>query len=239
MQGRTANLRQNRKNQRLDLQGFARFCPAFTDRTPTKPARSQAIRVHYSLGDAFREQIEWRCDLGSIFNDGPPANSPDYRMDGKTFPKTTLVAGGFKLDRVLMEPFHSFHPALARHVYEADAILIGRYGFADEHVNRALRNRLLGTTNNHRPPVMVLDYTPNQKEPPEFRSDPWNHRLCRSLNIFRVPASFPPRSPSEHVAAREFETLKPRIAIWYGGFIQAEERVDSVTDWLSGTEELS
>jgi hypothetical protein len=34
--------------------------------------------------------------------------------------------------------------ALVRHVYEADAILIGGYGFADVHVNRALRNRLDG-----------------------------------------------------------------------------------------------
>jgi hypothetical protein len=102
--------------------------------------------VHHSLVTQFGDRIEWRPDLAGEFFDGHQGLSTDDRSEGKFFPKTTLVAGGFKLDQLLVEPFHSLHAALVRHVYEADAILIGGYGFADAHVNRALRNRVAGRT---------------------------------------------------------------------------------------------
>ena len=80
--------------------------------------------VHYSLNHSFGDQIEWR-DLAGEFVYGHRGLSTDERSDGKSLPKTALIAGGFKLDQLLVEPFHTHHAALARHIYEADAILIG------------------------------------------------------------------------------------------------------------------
>ena len=97
--------------------------------------------AHYSLSPPEGHgPIVWRPDLHGQFNDGHSGIAGDQRSDGKSFPTTKLIAGGLKLDQLLVEPFHSFHSALVRDVYEADAILIGGYGFGDEHVNRALRN---------------------------------------------------------------------------------------------------
>jgi hypothetical protein len=81
--------------------------------------------VHHSLTGRFGDHIEWRGNLSGHFEDGHQGSATDERSEGKSFPKTTLIAGGFKLDQLLVEPFHSFHAALVRHVYEADAILIG------------------------------------------------------------------------------------------------------------------
>jgi hypothetical protein len=61
------------------------------------------------------------------------------------------------------------HASLVRHVYAADAILIGGYGFGDVHINRALRNRL--AMPGKRPPVMVLDRANAKTDPMAFRED--------------------------------------------------------------------
>src|SRR5208283_5261335 len=106
----------------------------------------------------------------------------DDRSDGKSFPKTTLIAGGFKLDQLLVEPFHSLHAAMVRHVYEADAILIGGYGFGDVHVNRARRNLRAHGAGADRPPVMHLDRASDRTDPMAFRQDIWAHEVCRTLH---------------------------------------------------------
>src|SRR5262249_7904404 len=97
-----------------------------------------------------------------------------------SFPKTTLVAGGFKLDQLLVEPFQSFHAALICCAYEADGIVIGGYGFGDTHVNRALQNPLLRNTT--RPPIMLLTWPPPDVDPMEFRQDAWSHALTITLH---------------------------------------------------------
>lgn len=67
-----------------------------------------------------------------------------------------MIAGRFKLDQLLIEPFHSLYSALISDVYEADAVLIGGYGFGDTHVNRALHSRF--DQDSSRTRVIVATY---------------------------------------------------------------------------------
>jgi hypothetical protein len=193
--------------------------------------------VHHSLVGEFGNEICWRPDLGGSFFDGHQGLVDDKRSEGRSFPKTTLVAGGFKLDQLLVEPFHSFHAALVRHVYAADAVLVGGYGFGDVHVNRALRNRLAGT--NTRPPAMILDYACATTDPMQFRNDLWAHELCETLgtsgDFFREPGHSSPSGPSELAAKGSFEVSAPhRVALWHGGFVEAASRLNDILVWLDG-----
>jgi hypothetical protein len=195
--------------------------------------------VHHSLDGIGGDKIVWRDDLSSSFDDGHAGRSTDRRSDGRSFPKTTLIAGGFKLDQLLVEPFHSLQAAFIRHAHEADAILIGGYGFGDAHVNRALQNRLDGRAGDVRPPVMVLDWAGEKTDPMEFRHDPWSFEMCRTLaantSFFFEPGHASPPYPRDLAERAAFEVAAPhRVAIWHGGFDAAVSRLDGIVPWLEG-----
>jgi hypothetical protein len=129
---------------------------------------------------------------------------------------------------------------LVRHVYEADAILIGGYGFADVHVNRALHNRLAGLVATDRPPVMVLTSADREADPMAFRDDLWAQQLCRTLstNFFHGPGQASPRKPSELAAGGAFEVAPlHRVALWHAGFENAVSRLDGILPWLAGADD--
>jgi hypothetical protein len=194
--------------------------------------------VHHSLVGPFGEQMCWRRDLADGFFDGHPGLAGDKRSEGRSFPRTTLIAGGFKLDQLLVEPFHSLRAAIARHVYEADAIVIGGYGFGDVHVNRALRNRL--TVPGARPPIMVLHRrAAATTDPMAFRDDLWANELCLTLgtngHFFSEPGHPSPPVPAELATKGAFEVAAPhRVALWHGGFVEAATRLDGIVQWLNG-----
>ncbi len=199
--------------------------------------------VHHSLFAAAGEgPIVWRDDLKADFNYGDPSNPRGRRSDGKSLPNTTLVAGGLKLDQLLVEPFHSLHSALVRHAYEADAILIGGYGFGDEHINRALMNRVKDRP-KERPPVMVLDKATDCAEPTFRRDDFWVTELTRTLQASRRTFQEPGapeflHAPSVLAARAAFEVSHGRkVALWHGGFVEATSRLDSIVAWLSTSNE--
>lgn len=193
--------------------------------------------VHHTLGsDVLSTEIKWERDLNSAFNDGDPGRSRDLRGD-KGFPRTTLVAGGFKLEQLLIEPFQSFYGSLIRHVYEADAFLLGGYGFGDVHVNRILQNRLEHA--NARPPTLVLTWSPSDADPMQFRGpDPWVWNLSQALAVrheFNVPGHSGPWPMDEIHEKAAFEVSSAsRIAVWHGGFVGATERIDVLVPWLAG-----
>jgi hypothetical protein len=195
--------------------------------------------VHHSLDRQFGDEIRWRRNLtnGDSFFDDPEGRSSDKRSEGRSFPRTTLIAGGFKLDQLLVEPFQSLHASLVRHVYVADAILIAGYGFGDVHINRALRSRF--SQPESRPPVVVLDYACDKTDPIAFRSDLWANELCLTLHtsgsLFAEPGHSSPSVPSELAMTGGFEVAAPhRVALWYGGFVGAEQRLTSILRWLGG-----
>ncbi|MFZ0888111.1 MAG: SIR2 family protein [Candidatus Binataceae bacterium] len=192
--------------------------------------------VYHTLVGPFGNSVRWQNDLTARFDDGNAARSTDERSDGKRFPKTTLIAGAFKLDQLLIEPFHTLYAAFVRDAYEADAILLGGYGFGDAHVNRALGNRLENDTN--RPSIMILTYAEPRTDPMEFRADRWSYELCRTLNVSARSFSSPaPMHVADLVANDGFEfSAEQRIAIWHGGFSEASRRVAPIVDWLSGAD---
>lgn len=195
--------------------------------------------VHHSLSHEHGGDIVWRHDLteAARFFDKPVTSANDKRSEGRSFSRATLIAGGYKLDQLLTEPFHSFHAALVRHVYNADAILVGGYGFADVHINRALQNRW-GSVSG-RVPVMVLDYAGPKTDPMMFRQDAWAHGLTRTFaapgDFFREIGHPSAPSPRELAANNRFEVSgQHKVAIWHAGFTSAAEAVDRIAPWLSG-----
>ena len=176
----------------------------------------------------------WQDDLTATFDDGDIGRSGRDVSDGKSLPKHSLIAGGFKLDQLLADPFQTFYASLVRHVHAADAILLGGYGFGDTHVNEVLSHRLSET--GRRPPVMILDYARPGTDPMEFRGDEWSFLLCKTLQAaardFKEPGHAGPHI-AELVARKGFEVSAPkRIAIWHGGFVSGAEVLDRIAPWL-------
>ncbi len=194
--------------------------------------------VHHTLVGPFGDSILWQVDLAAQFDDGQEGRAPDKRSDSKSLPKTTLVAGGFKLDQLLIEPFQSFYASLIRHVYEADAFVIGGYGFGDIHVNRALQNRFFDRS-HARPPVLVLTKSKPLTDPMLFRNDTWSWELCGTLNAnthyFVEPGHTSAPRISALIKSKSFEVeSRSRVAIWHSGFNEAIDRLDCILPWLAG-----
>ena len=168
--------------------------------------------VHHSLNRRYGDQIVWRPSLDNEFFDGPEGQWTEPRSNGIKIPRTTLVAGGFKLDQLLFEPFQSYHASLIRHVHAADAILIGGYGFGDAHINFALRNRVSLTQDGlrikDRPPVMVFTLADETTKPMRRRDDLWARELGVSLctgtqgHFFLEPGNPSDPIPAELAIAR-------------------------------------
>lgn len=197
--------------------------------------------VHHSLNRRYvGDKIVWRPSLDAEFFDDPEGHWTEKRSEGRPFPRTTLVAGGFKLDQLLVEPFQSFHASLVRHVYAADAILIGGYGFGDAHVNWALRNRFGGAGARPSVPMMVLALADDRANPMAFRNDDlWAIEVCSTLGAdghsFAEPGHSSPPVPTDLVKRDAFEVdAQHRVALWHGGFIGAERRVVAIAQWLDG-----
>ena len=192
--------------------------------------------IMMGIGGALFEEVRFAggADLRHVFE-------PRHAIFGEMRIQDAS-GGGFKLDQLLVEPFHSLHAALVRHVYEADAILIGGYGFADVHVNRALHNRLAGLAAKDRPPVMILDYACDKTDPMAFRGDLRAHELCRTLStdghFFSESGHASPPVPSKLAADGAFEVAAPhRVALWHAGFENAVSRLDGILPWLAGADD--
>lgn len=121
----------------FDDEGF--FMPASMHRTDWNGLFHLHGSVQFTLVNMAGPRIVRRAGLGGEFADCEDS-WVERGSDGRDFPPSTLIAGGFKLDQLLVEPFHSYQAALVRDVSLADAIVLGGYGFTDAHVNRALRN---------------------------------------------------------------------------------------------------
>lgn len=197
--------------------------------------------VHHTLGLPIPKRIFWQEDLGGAFDDGGIGASPLLVPGDRFFPRTTLIAGGWKLDQLLPEPYQTFYSSLVRHSFEADAILIGGYGFSDMHINFVLRNRLASTLTF--PPIMILDWaSPSAAvDPIAFRQDEWTANIGSTIPVnlseFRAPGHAAPVPANEISADDSFEISRlsdPPVAIWYGGFEGAIRRANEIALWLRG-----
>ena len=194
--------------------------------------------VHHSIASPHKLSLVWQDDLTSPFLDHQPL-APDMAQDFRPIPLTTLIAGGFKLDQILADPYQTFYAALVRHVHEADAILIAGYGFGDLHVNRVLRNRFERPTNDVAlPPVVVLEKSnPTKLQTASLQSHTfWAYQLTHTLNTrFHTTKEHLNRqlAVAPFIQQHEFETdLHDRVAIWHGGFIEALSSLDEIAKRL-------
>ena len=159
----------------------------------------------------------------------------------RPIPLTTLIAGGFKLDQLLADPYQTFYSALIRHAQEADSILIAGYGFGDLHVNRAIQNRFERNYDDRRiPQVVVLEkscperFHTGRLEINQFWSYELKHTLKTTFSDDRGYPSEDSSTVEDFIAKREFEMdRKDRVAIWHGGFREAVSAIDKMVEWLS------
>jgi hypothetical protein len=218
---------------------FGRFCPADVhSRKNWDFVYHLHGSVHHSLAD-HGQRLEWRDDLSVDFDDGSLGMSGKNMSDGRSRPKTTLIAGGWKLDQLQSEPYQTFYSSLVRHAYEADAIVLGGYGFGDLHLNTAIRNRMTGVPG--RPPVLVLSKADDPTEPLQWRNDEWAIGLASTLSAnthsFAMPGHSAPSAIDEINAADSFEVSPnsdPPVAVWYKGFETAVTRGNDIVNWLLG-----
>ena len=194
--------------------------------------------VHHCITNNFN-QIKWKDGLNGEFKDRLDP-MPDMAQDFRPVPLTTLIAGGFKPDQLLANPYQTFYSSLVRHAQEADAILIAGYGFGDLHVNRVLQNRFEGPDDERPfPQVIILEKSsPNKLQTASIQSyDFWAWQLTHTLNTrFRMSEAHVNREHTVQpfISSNEFETdTLNRVAIWHGGFQEAIPFVDKVTEWLS------
>ncbi len=197
--------------------------------------------VHHCIDHrAAAPRIIWKEELDGSFADSGVL-PVDMAQQFKPIPLTTLIAGGFKLDQILADPYQSFYSSLIRHTQEAGSILIAGYGFGDLHVNRAIQNRFERTYDDRSSPQVVV----LEKSPPErFRTgrleinEFWSYELRHTLKTtFSDGRGYPSENSStveDFIAKKEFEQdRKKRVAIWHGGFREAASEVDKIIEWLS------
>ncbi len=178
--------------------------------------------VHYSLASEQRTSISWVDDLTSgYFTDSSWV--PEWAEEFKPLVPTTLIAGAFKLDQLLADPFQTFYASLIRHAHEADALLIAGYGFGDIHVNRALQNRLSISSGSVSPlpPVVVVTKCDASSQQMAIRQNwcIWAQQLGATLKTsfdFKQPVV-----PQQLVEQNLFEKdSRGHVRIWHGGFLE-------------------
>ncbi len=195
--------------------------------------------VHHCISSpTYKPSLAWKNNLHDSFEDYKPP-IPDMAQDFRPIPMTTLIAGSFKLNQILAEPYQTFYAALVRHVQEADAILIAGYGFGDLHVNRVLRNRFEGPVNDRTlPQVIVLAKSnPMKLQTANLQDhDFWAYQLTHTLNTkFRISQKHLDHQPTvvEFIREHKFETaLRDRVRIWHGGFTEALQSLDEIAKRL-------
>lgn len=195
--------------------------------------------VHHCITNQIYPRIVWKNDLEEVFEDsGIP--QVDMAQDFRSIPLTTLIAGGFKLDQLLADPYQTFYSTLVRHVHEADAILIAGYGFGDLHVNRALRNRFEGPDDEKPYPKVVILEKSCPERPRTARLEIyqfWSWELKHTLQTtFSDGSGWPSeddRTVSDFIERDKFETDRMnRVAIWHGGFREAFSAVHNIIERL-------
>jgi hypothetical protein len=164
-------------------------------------------------------EILWESDLKKCLYD---RGSLRIATDHRRMVPTALVTGGWKLDQIQEDPFQTFYSTLPRHLSEADAILIGGYGFGDAHVNAILESVMLNPRIT-RPPVVVLGHT----------SVPRNLELSLIGNGIGWTEGGPnPQDTKFKVPVRYPNYLPNRILVWLGGFENAGTVLSDIFTWL-------
>jgi len=193
---------------------------------------------HIKQDRDFGPKIIWRDDLHA-----PKWKDVAYlepKSDQKRVMLSSLIAGGWKLDQMLSEPFSTLFSCLPRHLHEANAILIAGYGFSDPHIDHHLTNMIRTRANAQgRPRILVLDHDA-QRKALAARSDHWNLALDQTLRVSYSTFRSPQHRHVQHwtelhdaVTPDDFEQARDQpVATWNGGFCAAAKKLPQMVKWL-------
>lgn len=79
--------------------------------------------------------------------------------DGNRLEAIPLITGGRKSEKILLDPFATFHHMFRRDLMNADGWLVAGYGFADFHINEVLKSaHAARTQGGSTPNVAVVDF---------------------------------------------------------------------------------
>jgi len=184
--------------------------------------------VHHSFvptnqrpeGEMTRSRMVWQRDLsGHFVEDGGDLRPA---TEHRRMVPSTLIAGGWKLDQIQEDPFQTFYSAFPRHAHEAQAILIGGYGFGDAHINSVLQAMLRAAKTDRDQPLPVLVLGKGEKP----------GKLSGTLLAPNSPGF---KKMGFHDPQFEVATNSSTpVAVWLGGFNQASTRLAEIIQWLDG-----
>lgn len=171
-----------------------------------------------------RSPIVWQPKLSDHFEEdgGDLRSATDHRR----MVPTTLIAGGWKLDQIQEDPFQTLYSALPRHAHEADAVLVGGYGFGDAQINSVLQAMLRAqTARGRRPPVLVLGKGTKPRNLSQTLIGP-------GLSGFAKVGLDDPQFEGPTGSSVP-------VIVWSEGFEQASVRLAEIIQWLDGRPQLS
>lgn len=191
----------------------------------------------------------WHEDLWQSGDTEDWQDARDLKMgsDGRRIQATSVVAGGWKLDQLQEEPFLTFYSSLVRHMHDADALMIGGYGFGDPHINSILENAIRARAKGPgRPPIVVLDWNADHRPTAKRVGDQWVAAMRHALRV--PPSSF---RDAKHRAETQAMNLPDRVtpgefeesvqgkyavpvSIWNQGFVGGAEKAEEIAARLDG-----
>ena len=90
------------------------------------------------IGDELQLLPHYGCREEAAAQRSHPSSTST--ADNHDVPSVPIVTGLRKTDKILREPFASYHSAFRTAALEADRWLIVGYGFMDPHINSVLRS---------------------------------------------------------------------------------------------------
>jgi len=189
--------------------------------------------VHFCYPERPVDRIVWKDKLGGDFID--TLDIPTEGSDRRVRIASTVITGGWKLEQLQDEPFQTYYSSFRRHAYQADAIMIGGYGFGDSHINSVITNAIYNR--RRKVPVLILERAEMGGAPklgklaePGRKISPWE----RSQSTLRLSGmSKPgPAAVSKHPGFEFLDDYRAPTALWTGGFETAASNVEAVVRWL-------
>jgi hypothetical protein len=189
--------------------------------------------VHFSYPEVPVDRIVWKDSLVDDFIDSMevPTEGPDRRVRIAS----TVITGGWKLEQLQEEPFQTYYSSFRRHAYQADAIVIGGYGFGDSHINSVITNAI--AHRRRKVPVLIIDKAEMDGAPklgqvvvPGRTASPWE-RAQSTLRFTGLNKPGPIAVP--YFPGFEFlDDYRAPTALWTGGFETASSVSEAMVRWL-------
>ncbi len=194
--------------------------------------------VHFDMEQSGSElhKIFWR-DLYYKYSGNAFGRNLINTTEGIDLPNSVIITGYEKAIQIQRMPFRTYYSMLDKLIFDADKFLTIGYGFADFHINNALRL----INENRKRNVVIIDYSDDDADLTEVRASQSVkiHDLLNTIKIDHV--EFIDRnsgyilSGGEFKKNKEFEISKNSnypLSIWHNGFMEICENPDLLLNEL-------